>query len=287
MLNVIWFVPPALEVVAERRNFLADAGVTIQAAQTASSDEQFEALRDGRQDVAVTAMDNVILWQRRPGGEDLRIVGQIEATTAISLFARPDFGAIPQLQRGRLLVDSAENGFVIALMALLADGGVRLTDCSFVPAGGVKERFAALLDGQGDATLLGPPFDGMAEQAGMRRLADVDVAYPGFPGQGIVLRAGLAPERRAEVVRWLRALERARAECRRDAASAAWDLAAAGVPPPVAEKLVGAAADKLAVDRAGVELLIGQRARLGLPGADATFEDLTDPGPLADAFGGI
>lgn len=284
MLRVIWFVPPALQVVAERRGFLADAGVTIQAAQTGSSDEQFEALRDGRQDVAMTAMDNVIMWNRRPGGGDFRIVGQVEATTAISLFACPAFDTIAALRGSRVLVDSAENGFVIALMALLADAGVAFGECTVVPAGGVKERFARLVEGDGDATLLGPPFDAMAEQAGMRRLADVDAAYPAFPGQGIVVRSGMYPERYAEMVRWLGALERARGECRRDPASAAEDLAATGLHAAIAARLAGAVADGLATDRAGVELLIAQRRQLGLPGADDGFEDLVDPGPLASAF---
>lgn len=283
MLKVIWFLPPALQVVAERRDFLADAGVTVAGTVTGSSDEQFEALRDGSQDAAITAMDNVIMWKRRPGGGDMRIVGQIETTTAISLFARPGLESVQALRGRRLLVDSTENGFVIALRALLADGGVDFAECSVIPAGGVKERFARLIEGGGDATLLGPPFVEMAEKAGMTRLADVDTTYRGFPGQGIVARAGMASERREDLVRWLAVLERARMESCRDPQGAASDLAAAGVPQEVAVKLVEAVADRLVADRAGVDLLVAQRRQLGLPGADDTYEDLVDPTPLASA----
>lgn len=284
MLKAIWFLPPALQVVAEARNFLVDADVTIQGTQTSSSDEQFEALRDGWQDVAITAMDNVIMWNRRPGGGDFRIVGQIEATTAITLVAQSDFDTISSLRGRRLLVDSAENGFVVVLWALLADAGVDFDDCQVLEAGGVKERFAKLVAGEGDATLLGPPFVEMAAQRGLRCLADVDDAYPGFPGQGIVIRTGMAPERREEIVRWLAALDRARIECRRDAAAAVNDLAAVGIPSEVAARLVEAVADRLIVDRAGVEILTAQRRQLGLPGADDIYEDLVDPAPLASAL---
>lgn len=284
MLKVIWFVPPAIQLVAAHRGFLVERQVAIEGTPTGSSDEQFEALRDGRQDAAITAMDNVIMWNRRPGGGDFRIVGQIEATTVISLVARAEFSAIAMLRGRRLLVDSADNGFVIALRALLADAGVDFGECQVLEAGGVKERFARLLAGEGDATLLGPPFAGLAEANGMRGLAQVDQVYPGFPGQGIVIRAGLPAERRDEIVRWLAALERARAECRSDAGAAAQALVAAGTDPAVASTLANAVSDRLTPDRPGVELLLAQRRQLGLPGAEDAYEDLVDPAPLASAL---
>jgi hypothetical protein len=63
---------------------------------TRSSDQQFEELRDGLRDVAVTAMDNVIHWNRRQGGGDFRIVAQVEADTGNTLVAAPGIGSIAE-----------------------------------------------------------------------------------------------------------------------------------------------------------------------------------------------
>jgi ABC-type nitrate/sulfonate/bicarbonate transport system substrate-binding protein len=282
-LKAIWFVPPVVAGAADRAGFSAAAGVAVEGALTRSSDEQFEALRDGRMDAAVTAMDNVILWNRRPGGGDLRIVAQIEANTGIALFARAEFGSIADLAGRRLLVDSPHNGFVVVLRAMLADAGVDWAGCEIVEAGGVKERFDQLASGVGDATLLGPPFSDMAEAQGLRRLCDADMAYPGFPGQGLVVRQTLIDARGAELAAWLGALERARAACFADPAATAAALATGGLPPPVAARLAGFVGKTLLPSRRGIDLLLDQRRRLELPGGDETYDNLVDLRPLAAA----
>jgi ABC-type nitrate/sulfonate/bicarbonate transport system substrate-binding protein len=282
-LKAIWFVPPVIAGAADRAGFSAAAGVIVEGAMTRSSDEQFEALRDGRMDAAVTAMDNVILWNQRPGGGDLRIVAQIEANTGISLFARPEFGSTAELAGRRLLVDSPHKGFVVVLRAMLADAGVDWADCEILEAGGVKERFDQLASGAGDATLLGPPFAEMAEAQGLRRLCDADAAYPGFPGQGLVVRQSLIDARGAELTAWLGALERAREVCLADPAATAAALAAGGLPQPVAKRLAGFISETLLPSREGVDLLLGQRRRLGLPGGDETYDNLVDLRPLRAA----
>ncbi|MGN6356709.1 MAG: ABC transporter substrate-binding protein [Novosphingobium sp.] len=281
-INAIWFVPPAIQRTAESGGFLAGRGVGVRGLLTRSSDQQFEALCDGTCDAAVTAMDNVIVWNRREGRGDFRIVAQIEADTGNTLMARPGIGTTADLAGKRLLVDSAENGFVIALRALLADAGVDFGGCTIVRAGGVKERLDAMLDGKGDATLLGPPFVELGEASGLRSLARVSEAYPAFPGQGLVVRESFLRDER--LGHWLAALELARAQCRRDPAATAAAMIAGGVPAASAAVLAAFVGDTLEVGRAGVDLLIDQRRRLGLPGGDSAFADLVDPAPLARAL---
>lgn len=281
VLKAIWFVPPVIQTYAQRRGLLDRAGVAVEGTITRSSDEQFEALRDGRQDAAVTAMDNVILWNRRPGGGDFRIVAQIEANTGISLVAQAGVDSVAALAGQRLLVDSAQNGFVVALRALLADAGVDFDACDVIEAGGVKDRLDRLLTGDGAATLLGPPFTEMAEAKELRRLADADAAYPGFPGQGLVVRQSLIERRGEGLARWLGALEQARGECCAAPASVAAGLVASGLSQAAADRLAGFVGETLTPSLDGVELLIGQRRRLGLPGGDTSPDALVDPRPLA------
>lgn len=276
MLKVTWFVPPAIHIVAKRRGILARSDLMLDAVQTASSDEQYEDLCAGRRDVAVTAMDNVIAWNRRGRFDDFRIVAQVEATTALSLVSKPGFENVAALKNCHLLVDSAENGFVVALRALLHDAGVSFDECTISSAGGVKQRLSSLVEGLGDATLLGSPFTEMAEQAGLRRLADVDKLYPEFPGQGVVVRAANLLACQDELGPWLDALEQARGICRSETEIAIADLLEEGAPPALAASLVGAVGGDLMPATEGLRLLIGQRRALGLVGGDATDAELVD-----------
>lgn len=243
-LKVMWFVPqPIVELAAQ-----APRATSVKAIRNPSSDAQFEALVTGEVDAVVTAMDNVIGWNRRPGPEDFRVVAQVERTISLALIAAPIRKSMADMGNADLLVDAVDNGFVIALRAMLRDGGVNESGCRFTPAGGVTERYEALLAGRGDATLLGPSFAKQAIEAGLTRIASVEQAYPAFPGQGIVIRQGSPARERIRA--WLRELEHARRQM--------GDLESLR---PTAE---------------GVALLTEHRRLLGLPGGEDVYTDIVD-----------
>jgi ABC-type nitrate/sulfonate/bicarbonate transport system substrate-binding protein len=270
-LRVRWFVEPALQRVGEVLGTV-DGGM-LEVARTGSSDEQFDGLVSGEADVAVTSMDNVFAWQRRPDGAALRIVAQIERTTPLTVVGRPGYERLEQLRGARILVDATENGFVVALLALLDSVGVGRSEIQLIGTGGVTERCRALLDGEGDATLLGPPFEAIAVGEGMGAITTVQRHEPDFPGQGVTMlmrRRDIAPTRR-----WLGAL--------RDTLAAASDrvstlaaLTAADVDPAVSATLVDALPSSLRPDRRGVDVLIAHRQRLGLRGATDTYDSVVD-----------
>lgn len=275
----MWFAPPAVALAAQGLRLPgADA---IKGTATRGSDEQFDNLVAGECDAAVTAMDNVFAWNRRPGPGDFCIVAQIERTTPLVVMARPGIRSMAELKGASLLVDAPGNGFVIALRALLAAADLVPTDYRFVEAGGVRERLDALLDGRGDATLLGPPFDQIAQAAGQHVLATVQDRYPTFPGQGLVVSRSALPRFEQTLLRWLRALDGA---CHQ-AAVAPEDVCGAmqhvsGLDAATVAKLQRSIPSTLQPDREGVELLIAMRRALQLPGAQDTLADLLHPLPL-------
>lgn len=276
MLNAIWFVEPVLHSLARADGLLDAAEIEFDARLTGSSDEQFEALRDGDRDFAVTSMDNVIMWKRRPGGEAMRLVAQVEGSLAIDLVARPEVASMADLAGARLLVDSAENGFVVALHKLLHDEGIDYAGCAILESGGVKERLEALLAGKGDAASLGPPFTQMAQAQGMKLIANVSQRYPGFAGQGIISRTDLATDKLAEFERYLAACSRALASAIDDPAAAVERLAVAGMPAPMAQAMISALGKSLVPDRIGVEMLAEHRRAVGRPGGEDGYQDLVD-----------
>jgi len=250
-INVMWFVPQPLAVLAGQ----APGATAIQVSRNPSSDAQFEALVAGEVDAVVTAMDNVIGWNRRPGPKDFRVVAQVERTTPLALIAAPGRKSMADLRGANLLVDAVDNGFVIALRAMLREAGIDENACRFTPAGGVTERYEALLAGSGDATLLGQPFAKQAAEAGLMQIASVQQAYPAFPGQGIVMRQ--ASPARERIGAWLRELEQARRQ----------------IQDP----------DSLRPTAEGVGLLIEHRRLLGLPGGGDTYTNIVDAS-LLDVF---
>lgn len=272
-LKISWFATPGIVVVGQASGDWPN-DLFSQTVTTASSDAQFEALSSGACDLAVTAMDNVIGWNSRGGSDDFIILAQVERTTPLQIFARPGIASLADLEGARVLVDSAENGFVVVLRALLFDAGLGLDAYRLIPAGGVKERFEALGAGQGDATLLGPPFSLMASRAGLQILADVQQNYPAFPGQGIVTRRSILARKGKDMTQLLRLMRDTLSAILDDHDAAKAALTGTGAPGPIADLYLSIMPDMLVPDRCGMELLVAQRRGLGLPGGEVDLEKL-------------
>lgn len=277
-LRLLWFVPSPLAIVADAWNLTSD--IALHAERNPSSDAQFEALASGKVDAVVTAMDNVMDWNLRAGPRDLRVFAQMESTTPLTLVGQKGRAGLESLRDATLLVDAPRNGFVVALRAMLAEHKVGPDAYAMEPVGGVKERFDALMAGRGDATLLGPPFDAMALQAGLSRMACVQEHYPAFPGQGLVASAQAAERLRPALSAWLKALDIARQRTVSEPDAARQALALSGFPAPAVDAMVRSTPASLRPDRSGVALLIEQRRSIGLPGADTTYEQLIDTSAL-------
>lgn len=271
-LRVMWFVPPAVAVAAawnERPDF------TLESSRTHSSDEQFDALVNGRTDAVVTSIDNVLHWNQRPGPKDFVVVAQVESTTPLRLIGRPSLSTPADLLGGNILVDAPENGFVVALMSILHANGVNVGDYSMSQAGGVVERYNAIIKGEGDATLLGPPFDSLAIKQGLKEIASVQSYYPEFPGQGVVIRKSVSDSKNALKI-WLAELSSALSIIPSSTKKLKESLALQGMPVDAVRALIDSVPKTLTPDRAGVELLIEQRARLALVGSDSIYSQIID-----------
>lgn len=268
-LKVMWFVPPPIVIVAA-----STGGLEVEGVRTTSSNEQFEQLVAGNCDAVVTAMDNVFAWKRRSPDNDFEIIGEIEKTTPLSLIAKNEVKAIRDLKGGVILVDAPENGFVVALMAILKVGGLSRSDYQLKEVGGVKERFDALATNAGDATLLGPPFSAMALASGMTEITRVQNVFPFFPGQGIVVKKSLPLEIKHEVMNWVACLEKTRQSVAQDDSLAKAALTKAGYDEYSARAAIANFPLALIPSENGIEILQGHRRLLDLPGYSDTYEQL-------------
>ncbi|MBX3099536.1 MAG: ABC transporter substrate-binding protein [Salinibacterium sp.] len=259
-LRQSFFVPPVPFLVAEELGLFAEAGVEVESRRARSSTEQLDGLHSGEIDLAITAMDNVFVWNQR--GVDLRVVAQVEATTLLTVYARPGTRSLDDLSGGRFAVDAMTNGFALIARRLLEEAGV---SASFVEAGGVKERLDALIEGTVDGTLLGPPLDELAERVGMVALASANAAFPELPGQGVVVRAQRPAGENAKITAYISALAAATemANHMADADGVAL-LKENGFPGRSAVNAWRSRPSGIAVDSDGLALVESIRADFGL-----------------------
>ena len=268
------FVPPIPYLVALDLGLLdADDVVTT---RTTGSPEQLAGLLAGELDVVITAIDNLFAWAE--AGADLRLVAQVEPTTPLGVYGRAGLSSLSDLQGGRFGVDALSNGFALVARHLIAKADL---DVDYVEVGGVKERWDALRTGEIDATLLGPPFDVVAQAAGAPLLAAVSAALPHFPGQGLVVRAELVGSE--PLTRYLAALQQAvqrSSEIDDDAGEAILSRAGFG---GAARRAWAGRPRSLRVDAAGLDLLSEIRAGLGLMPPGIRLHDLHDAASLRPA----
>jgi ABC-type nitrate/sulfonate/bicarbonate transport system substrate-binding protein len=123
----------------------------------------------------------------------------------LRLMAVPEVKAYADLKGRQISVDALTTGYAFVLMELLDKGGLRSGDYELVEAGGVLQRFQALMEKKHAATLLISPFEVNAEAKGFTRLAnaaDVLGAYQGLVG---ATRRAWARERETDLVGFIRA----------------------------------------------------------------------------------
>lgn len=263
-LRQIHFVPPAPVVWAERIGAFARHGVTLEAVQTASSDEIGQGLAGDRYDVGIGVADNAIGWSVERNA-DLVITAQLEARMELRFCVAPRFATLAEAAAEPIAVDATTNGFVLVLYRALARAGIAREACRFDTVGGVRHRFEALIEGRATATILVPPFDSMAQARGFRVLWDVAEMAPGYPGVVVVTQR--APAREEALVRYLAALQAANrwATDPANAEEARAALVAARYDEAAAERLIRSAVPGLRPVPAGIAETIALRAESGLP----------------------
>jgi ABC-type nitrate/sulfonate/bicarbonate transport system substrate-binding protein len=176
--------------VAQEKGLFAKNGIDVKVTPTPSSVFQLTSLIDGKFDIAMTAIDNLIAYREGQGeakvdGPDL-IAFMGGDNGFLRLVAVPEIRNFNELKNKTLSVDARTTGYAFVLFEMLERRGLVLDrDYSVERAGGVLQRFQALMEKKHAATLLLSPFEIQAESKGFNRLGnatDVLGAYQGLVG---------------------------------------------------------------------------------------------------------
>lgn len=173
---------------ATRQGYFAARGMEVEVTYTTGSAPQLAGLARGEYDLIQTAPDNVIHFDNAPGdfGVDADAAPQVTMVLGgsngpLGVYARPGIPGAAALHGATVGVDNPTSGFALVLRDLLRRDGLEWErDYVITVAGSTNVRVAALLRAEIAATILYPPFDLAASQAGCLRLASSPDYYPAY-----------------------------------------------------------------------------------------------------------
>jgi len=266
---------------AEERGFFACHGIDVEVLTTPGSVFQWTALADGRAQIAITLMDNVVAYREGQTAAGIVVpdavaVMGLDTRAMPTLVTRPTIRSYQQLEGATLAVDALDTGNALVLMALLEHGGLRPGDYRLESAGGVTRRFEAMQHGHYAGSLFNAPMDALLRRQGFTALDTARSVLDHFQGHVVAVRKAWAEANRVVVVGFVRALCDAlawlydpvnRAEAfalynrRMPGAVAGSDAAAYAV---LFDPVAGFPPDG-DVDRQGIDAVVRLRARYGQP----------------------
>lgn len=195
---------------AADKGFFNRHGVRPVITPTPNSRTQLTGLIDGKFDIAMTAIDNVIAYREGQAGIDVNgsdLVAVMGGDNGfLRLVAREDVKVFGDLRGKEISVDSLTTGYAFVLMDILEQNGLVLDrDYKTVASGGVVERYQALVARRHAATLLISPFEVMAKAQGLTQLADASAAFGNYQGLVGSVRRSWAKDNSPALVGYIRA----------------------------------------------------------------------------------
>jgi ABC-type nitrate/sulfonate/bicarbonate transport system substrate-binding protein len=279
---------------AQKQGYFAANGINVHLTPTPGSEYRLKNLIEGKFDLAMTAIDNVIAYMEGQGEARVEVEPDLVVVMGgdngfLRLVTVPEVKTYAALKGKELTVDARTTGYAFVLEKMLQKGGLEEgRDYTLIKAGGVLARFEDLMQRKHAGTLLLSPFEVPAQAKGFHLLGSaIDVLghYQGLVG---ATRRGWASAHRAEIIGFIRGYvaglgwlyepknkEPAVALFRENLPSMSAELAAKSY-----DILLDARhgfARKAAIDREGVRTVLALRSEYGEP-----KKLLRDPGKYID-----
>ncbi|MFT4193520.1 ABC transporter substrate-binding protein [Ottowia sp.] len=200
--------------VAESKGLFARQNLVVSVTPTPNSTFQLKGLIQGDFDLAMTAMDNVIAYREGQGeagvdGPDLVAVMGSD-TGFLRLVSVPEVRTYADLRGKTLSVDALTTGYAFVLREMLERNGLMLgRDYQTERAGGVMQRFGALMERKHAATMLVSPFEVAAQAKGFHVLGNASEALGSYQGVVAAVRQGWASSNAPAVEGYIRAFAEA------------------------------------------------------------------------------
>jgi len=198
---------------AQQEGYFGDEGLAVDLTPTPSSVYQITNLMDGKYDIAMTAFDNVVAYDAGQG--EAKVSGSPDLFAFmggddgfLSIVVPDSVRSYADLKGKALAVDALTTGYAFVLEQMLADHGLSRNDYRLQSAGGVLERWNALLSGKFSGTLLVTPFDILSQAHGFHPLGYAIDDLRHYQGVVGAARRAWAVKHAAELAGYIRAYRR-------------------------------------------------------------------------------
>lgn len=279
--------------VAQRQGFFAKHGIEVNITHTPNSVFLMKNLIEGKFDITVTAMDNLVAYQEGQGEAEYAGTCDLVAFMGVddsfqSLMASPDIKTVADLRGRKIAVDALTTGYAFILREMIARAGMTDADVTYERTGGGPMRLKAMLDGNYAAGLLATPLDRIAADQGFTKLGTARELLGRYQGRTGFAQRSWIKNNQAAVIGFMRGYRDAMDWLYdRNNRSAAADLLMANdasVTPDLARLSLNILLDEkggfwrdLALDLEGIRTVLALRTRFGVP-----QKTLTDPMPYVD-----
>lgn len=201
----VWAVLAGIE-----QGYFAAEGLSIHLDPITSSVAQITGTMEGKYDLGLTALDNVIAYDAGQGEAPLKEKADLFAFMGgeggtLHLMTAPGVKTVEALKGKTLAVDAKTTGYAFVLYSMVARHGLKPSDYSLLAAGSSQKRLEALLGGQAAAALLSRPFDSLAVAKGANDLGSMTKVFPHYQSTVGVARRAWAMDHRDALVGFIRA----------------------------------------------------------------------------------
>jgi ABC-type nitrate/sulfonate/bicarbonate transport system substrate-binding protein len=196
--------------VGQEKGFFERNGVTVTLQPTPNSVAQMTGLSEGKFDIAMTAIDNIVAYVEGQGEAPIGSQPEFFAFMGsdsgfLSLVVAPQIKTIADLKGKTVSVDARTTGYAFVLFDILRRAGLVLDkDYMVERAGGMVQRWDALREGKQAGTLLSTPFNILARDQHFNQLVTATKLIGPYQGNVAATRRSWAKDNREKVIGFIR-----------------------------------------------------------------------------------
>jgi ABC-type nitrate/sulfonate/bicarbonate transport system substrate-binding protein len=201
--------------VGQDKGFFAQHGITVQMQGTPNSVTQMTDFAEGKFDIAMTAVDNIVAYVEGQGEAPIGPQPDFMAVMGsdsgfLSLVTSPAIKRIADLAGKSLSVDAMTTGYAFVLYEIMRRNGLDKDkgDYEIVRAGGMVQRWNALREGRHAATLLSAPYNIIAKGEGFTEVAKATDVIGPYQGNVAAVRRPWAQQNRPRILAYIKGYRR-------------------------------------------------------------------------------
>jgi len=196
--------------IAQEKGYFAQAGIEVNLTPTPNSVFQMTNLIDGKFDIGMTAVDNVIAYAEGQGEvavsrEPDLFVFMGGSPSIPVLVTIPEVKTTQELKGKTLAVDAITTGYAFVLFDLLKRSGLELSEYEVESAGGTLARWQGMRERKYAAAILTSPFDLIAKANGFNVLQYARDVYGHYEESVAVARRAWAQANEQKLVAYSKA----------------------------------------------------------------------------------